>query len=232
MSSLRRVTASRANGARSRGPVTREGKARSSRNATRHGLLSRQPIAPDESDTDFKNILAGHLHRFAALPGVNPRILHEMALCRWHIHKARAMEKQWLDEFIAADPHPDPRREIANAFAALSDTNKYRLLLRREGRLYRFYEQSLRTLLRLQTKKDETNLIPFSDTLQLATEPPLPIHAPATKNDETNLIPFPHTARNTPEPYPAPLHCRNKTIERTQFHPRQPRAAHHRRRVR
>jgi hypothetical protein len=85
------------------------------------------------------------------------------------------MEQQWLDELIAADPHPDPRREIANAFAALSETNKYRLLHRYEDRQHRLYHQSLQTLLRLHTKNDETNLIPFSNTAQSKPEP-APIH--------------------------------------------------------
>jgi hypothetical protein len=46
--------AARTNGARSHGPVTPEGKARSSLNATKHGLFSRRLLAPDEDPAEFE----------------------------------------------------------------------------------------------------------------------------------------------------------------------------------
>jgi len=45
---------SRANGAKSRGPVTPEGKARACRNNTRHGLLSRDMMLTTESTEAFR----------------------------------------------------------------------------------------------------------------------------------------------------------------------------------
>ena len=47
-----RAEASRKNGARSRGPKTAEGKARSARNALKHGLRAEKYVVLPEEDAD------------------------------------------------------------------------------------------------------------------------------------------------------------------------------------
>src|SRR5215471_2304271 len=53
MRTPKQAAASRANGAKSRGPVTPEGKAISSRNALKYGLYAESHIIPGEDSTDF-----------------------------------------------------------------------------------------------------------------------------------------------------------------------------------
>jgi hypothetical protein len=70
MSSLRRIVSSRANGARSRGPLTAAGKDCSSTNALRHGLLAQCIVLENESDQAFHLLVAQHTDRFGPLDGV------------------------------------------------------------------------------------------------------------------------------------------------------------------
>ena len=57
MRTEKQKAASRANGARSRGPKSPEGKARSAQNSVRHGLLARAVALPGESREKFDQLL-------------------------------------------------------------------------------------------------------------------------------------------------------------------------------
>ena len=67
-SSKAKQASSRANGAKSQGPVTPEGKARASRNNLQHGLLSRDMVLPTE---DAGAITAMHARLIAQLNPAN-----------------------------------------------------------------------------------------------------------------------------------------------------------------
>jgi hypothetical protein len=150
MSSLRRILASRSNGARSTGPKTPEGKRRSSRNALRHGLLAKCIVLSDESPEAFHTLVAEHLARFAPAGGVELGMVEEMAAALWRLRRAWAIETRLLDGASASQPPADPLSRIAAAFSELASSPQFALLNRYESRLHCMYQRALRNLLLLR----------------------------------------------------------------------------------
>ncbi len=114
-----RAETARTNGARSRGPVTADGKAHSSRNALTHGLRARSltPVpALGESQPVLDAHLAAYRREFSA-PGPYARDLAEAIACA-NLRAARAerLEAQFLTEMIANGESlagPDARAALA-----------------------------------------------------------------------------------------------------------------------
>jgi len=81
--------ASRRNGARSRGPVTAEGKARASRNALRHGLCSTRSLAPGEDAAALAALRADLLDEAAPRSRLEALLLERLALTFWKARPPR-----------------------------------------------------------------------------------------------------------------------------------------------
>ena len=102
MSSILQIEASRANGAKSRGPVTLAGKlaslansarstgpvtpagqARSSQNAIRHGILAESIVLDSESAQGFSEVLSALQEELQPVSGIESRFVETMALAEW-----------------------------------------------------------------------------------------------------------------------------------------------------
>src|SRR5215510_2766816 len=92
MSSQRRINASRANGQKSRGPVTPEGKQRSSVNAIRHGLLAKCVLIPGESAEAFHEVLNQFVAHFSPLDYVEFGFIEEMVASYWRMRRTMTIE--------------------------------------------------------------------------------------------------------------------------------------------
>ncbi len=116
MSSSLRIEASRANGAKSRGPVTEDGKrassansakstgpvtpegrARSAQNATRHGMLSDSIVLDDESAERFGIVLSLLEDELEPVTGIEQTFVETMALARWRQLRLWTVEKAQID---------------------------------------------------------------------------------------------------------------------------------------
>jgi hypothetical protein len=151
MISEKRILAARANGARSRGPKTPEGKARSSRNALRHGLLAKCVVLGSESRESFKALFDLHVERFSPVDDVELGMIEEMAASYWRLRRAWAMENRLLDEAMSKRPEERELSRIAAAFAELAGTPQLGLLHRYETRLHVMYQRALHNLVLLRS---------------------------------------------------------------------------------
>jgi len=163
MSSLRRINASRANAARSRGPITAEGKQRSSANAIRHGLLAKCVVLENESSACFDDLVAQHTERFAPADGVEFGIVEEMAAAHWRMRRAWAIENRLMEKAIRNQPPGDEAARIAAAFSELAATPELNLLHRYEARLHRIYQRALFNLALLGQRELPNEASPISE---------------------------------------------------------------------
>src|SRR5262252_1475748 len=117
MSSLRRIQSSRANGARSRGPVTPEGKRRVSQNALKHGLLAAQCVVlPHEPPDGFQATFADYLERFAPSDELELGMVEEMASAYWRLRRAWVIENQLLTDGMGRQSGKSGHQALADAF--------------------------------------------------------------------------------------------------------------------
>ena len=89
--------ASRANGAKSQGPVTPEGKDRSSHNATKHGLFSDSVLLKPENRAAWNQLAEDLVARFNPADNIELAIIHDMAVTQWRKERAQNMEAAILD---------------------------------------------------------------------------------------------------------------------------------------
>src|SRR5450432_1652042 len=83
MRSAKQIAASRANGARSRGPVTARGKQNSSRNSFRHGFSRHDPTLDQDPPDAFVTLRTGFEASFQPTTPFELQLVHTMAVAHW-----------------------------------------------------------------------------------------------------------------------------------------------------
>ncbi len=169
MSSKRRKIASRANGARSRGPITPAGKTRSSRNAIRHGLMAKCVVLQNESREGFDSLLAGFVERFAPADGVELGLVEEMLSAFWRQRRAWAIETRIMDDAISTQPPShDELTRLTDGFTSIAAQPPLELMHRYETRLHRIFQRALANLILMRSLQE---LTPPAENIELPKEP-------------------------------------------------------------
>jgi hypothetical protein len=92
-----RAEASRINGAKSRGPKTPEGKARSAQNALKHGLRANKfVLLHDESPKQFEALADGLAHDLAPRGALQTMLARRVVVAAWRLERADRIEPELL----------------------------------------------------------------------------------------------------------------------------------------
>ncbi|HTS47268.1 MAG TPA: hypothetical protein VMH05_04955 [Bryobacteraceae bacterium] len=182
----------RINGAKSRGPKTESGRARSSQNALKHGLCSQTLVLPSEDPADFDALLAAYLQQLRPIGPVELDLVHEMVAAKWRLDRIAGIETQLFVEAIDrveeySDDPLTPDQALASAFERLANGPSLNVLHRMESRFARTYSRALRNLLQLQRDRNKPPAAPPAPTgdeneicKNEPTDPPLDGPTPST----------------------------------------------------
>ena len=92
--SEKQAAAARANGKNSHGPVTPEGKLRSSRNSTRHGLLARAIVLEGESRDRFNDLVRQLNEALKPQTQIEHLLIGKMAASHWRQVRVWNLERE------------------------------------------------------------------------------------------------------------------------------------------
>lgn len=193
----KRLRANQLNAARSTGPTSPEGKTRSSRNATRHGLLARQILIGDESAGNFQALLDIFLDRFHPVDDFEFNLVEELAASYWRLRRCWALETEILTEAMNRQSAPRQIARLAAAFTSLAASPALPLLHRYETRLHLMYQRALHSLLLLRGIAAPAGAVELPLGLPAASETP----HPGIPNEPITAFPSnPITLPHAPQP--------------------------------
>jgi hypothetical protein len=97
MSSTARAAANAANAQLSTGPRTEEGKARSSRNAVKHGLTAKQLVIAPGEENEFAELHDSLLEQLAPEGALEMDIFNMLVHAAWNLQRFRTLEAQLMN---------------------------------------------------------------------------------------------------------------------------------------
>ena len=168
------LAANRANAQLSTGPLTSEGRAKSSQNALKHGLTSQTVVLACEDQIEYNRQLASYNETYNPIGAEEHRLVRSLIDCHWRLDRIIRLESAVLlkghNEFAGKfeDEAPAHREALILAELYLKYEKSLRNLNIQEARLRRTREKDSAELLHLQTirRREEKN----------AAEEALPAH--------------------------------------------------------
>ncbi len=208
MSKLSKAETARLNGAKSKGPVTPEGKAKSSQNAITHGFYSDLMVLDTEEEgayCDFSDLLLTH---YKPRNVVEEDLVRDMIDARWRLNRVKGMEKSAINLQMAIQHEEvkvkfkkmDTPTQTTLAAVELVDTSQLLTFLQRmETKFTRLVHRTIELLAKLQSDMPPSQLtgpsVATGDTPAAAAEPGEtsgPIAAAEPRTEVASAVKRPH----------------------------------------
>jgi hypothetical protein len=195
-----RGEASRQNGAKSRGPKTKAGRARLAQDALKHGMRAQKYLVlPDEDGAEFAALEAALVAELAPVGALQAVLARRVAVAAWRLARADRIEAELFDERRGADG--------GLGLALIRDGNgprSFETLLRYRGAAMAEFWRALRTLKALQAEQAlETDAALPVSPIRPAKRPALANRSQPNEPDRT--LPRPEYLPSAP-PTPGALH--------------------------
>jgi len=200
MSTRRQRAASRANGQKSQGPVTTEGKSKSRFNALKHGIHAQQQIMFTESADDLA-LLAAEYHELHSPANADERFLVDtMINNEWRLRRLRCVEADlWLathNLFLEKNAEIE-KADHGDAFTASGPA--FERLQRIINSCERHYRNARKDLQEAQAVRNQPQTTPQPEETKTASESSGSIRT----NPENAATAAPKPSPNRPNTAPA-----------------------------
>jgi hypothetical protein len=221
MSSLRKIDSARANGAKSRGPITEEGRKKSSMNALKHGLNARTPVLFNETDDEHADLLDSYVQDLQPVGSAEMAAVIDMVDAKWRQRRLLNIESQMfelklLEQKEELDAACQSHNEVVAhtfAFRELAESRGLAMVSQMESRFKRDYSRALSDLLRLrrlrastpvaENEKNEKRTESQDRTPAIDHQPPITDHQSPTTNHQQRI----NQPRITNHQQPITTHC-------------------------
>jgi hypothetical protein len=209
MSTQRKIDSARANGAKSHGPITEEGRKTSSMNALKHGLTARTVVLSNENGDEYTALLDSYVDHLQPNGPIETDLVLEMVNAKWQQRRLSNIESELFEQYMekprkASGPAYDSHDAIVEhtaAFRIMSESTALTMLNRMGARLERTYSRALNDLLRLRrvcSDKDKES----EKRTQSQDRTPITIHkSPIPEGQqESNPPPVPSISPESSDP--------------------------------
>jgi hypothetical protein len=169
-----KLDANRQNAQSSTGPVTPEGKKRSSLNATRHGLTGQVNIITEEDRKAYDSHCASFFHDWQPQGATEKHLVQTVAAKQWQMHHADAMLQSIyaLGQHALADKvdieHPQIHDALTAGMFTMQKSRELDLIGRYASRLQRDFRNALKDLQNLQAQRKQREKEEMADAALIA----------------------------------------------------------------